>query len=120
MKMIMRALSRRLAALTAAAALAAVAACGSASHPHTGGASTSAAATFPVTIKAANGTVRIIRQPRAIISLAPTATEMLYAIGAGSQVTAVDQDSNYPPQAPTTSLSGLTPNIEAIVARKPD
>ena len=37
--------------------------------------------------------------PSAIISLSPTATEMLYAIGAGDQVLAVDDFSNYPPEA---------------------
>jgi iron complex transport system substrate-binding protein len=44
---------------------------------------------------------------------------MLYAIGAGSQVTAVDADSDYPAQAPRTKLSGLEPNVEAIVGYKP-
>jgi len=48
-----------------------------------------------------------------IISLSPTATEDLFAIGAGKQVVAVDQDSNYPARAPRTSLSGYTPNVEA-------
>jgi iron complex transport system substrate-binding protein len=45
---------------------------------------------------------------------------MLYAIGAGSQVKAVDNVSNYPPQAPRTALSGYQPNVEAIIAYKPD
>ena len=59
-------------------------------------------------------------RPRAILSLSPTATEMLYAIGAGSQVKAVDSLSDYPPQAPRTKLSAYQPNVEAIVAEKPD
>ncbi len=59
-------------------------------------------------------------RPRAIVSLSPTATEMLYAIGAGPQVKAVDDDSDYPPQAPRTKLSYLTPNVEAIVSYRPD
>ena len=54
------------------------------------------------------------------MSLSPTATEMLYAIGAGSQVKAVDSLSDYPPQAPRTKLSAYQPNVEAIVAEKPD
>ncbi len=45
---------------------------------------------------------------------------MLYAIGAGRQVTAVDANSDYPPQAPRTKLSGFDANVEAIVARRPD
>ena len=60
------------------------------------------------------------RGRRAIISLSPTSTEMLYAIGAGRQVKAVDSDSDYPPQAPMTKLSGFQPNVEAIVGYKPD
>ncbi len=55
-----------------------------------------------------------------IISLSPTITEDLFKIGAGKQVIAVDQDSDYPPSAPRTSLSGYTPNVEAIAAYNPD
>jgi iron complex transport system substrate-binding protein len=55
-----------------------------------------------------------------IISLSPTLTEDLFAIGAGKQVVAVDQDSNYPARAPRTSLSGVTPNVEAIASYHPD
>jgi iron complex transport system substrate-binding protein len=58
--------------------------------------------------------------PRRIISLSPTATESLFAIGAGSQVIAVDDQSTYPKQAPQTKLSGFTPNVEAIASYKPD
>src|ERR1022692_863630 len=122
--MIMRVFSYRLSALALAAALAAAAAgCGnSAASPASGARSTSTASSgaFPVTVAAANGSVHLSKRPTAIISLAPSATEMLYAIGAGQQVKAVDADSNYPPQAPVSHLSGLSPNIEAIVAEKPD
>ena len=58
--------------------------------------------------------------PKRIVSLSPTATEDLYAVGAGSQVVAVDQYSDYPANAPKTSLSGLTPNVEAILKYSPD
>ncbi|HEX9030856.1 MAG TPA: ABC transporter substrate-binding protein [Streptosporangiaceae bacterium] len=107
--------------VAAALLVAAAAGCSSAAGQQSGAGSSpaSSAATFPVTVAAANGTVHVSKRPTSIISLSPAATEMLYAIGAGSQVTAVDQDSNYPANAPRTSLSGLTPNIEAIVARKP-
>ena len=117
----MRSLSHRLAAAAAAAALALSAvACGS-SGSSTGSAPGAAGrAAFPAVIKTANGVVHIRSRPTTIISLSPTATEMLYAIGAGSQVKAVDSDSDYPPRAPTTKLSGLDPNLEAIVAYKPD
>jgi iron complex transport system substrate-binding protein len=58
--------------------------------------------------------------PKRIVSLSPTATESLFAIGAGSQVIAVDDQSDYPKNAPRTSLSGFTPNVEAIAGYKPD
>lgn len=58
--------------------------------------------------------------PKRIVSLSPTATETLFAIGAGSQVVAVDDQSDYPKQAPRTSLSGFTPNVEAIAGYRPD
>ena len=60
------------------------------------------------------------RYPQRIISLSPTTTEDLFAIGAGKQVVAVDQDSSYPRRAPRTSLSGVTPNTEAIAKYHPD
>jgi iron complex transport system substrate-binding protein len=58
--------------------------------------------------------------PHRIVSLSPTATESLFAIGAGRQVIAVDDQSNYPKTAPKTKLSGFTPNVEAIASYKPD
>jgi iron complex transport system substrate-binding protein len=55
-----------------------------------------------------------------IISLSPSATEILYGIGAGSHVVAVDSLSNYPSTAPITKLDAYSPNIEAISAYQPD
>jgi iron complex transport system substrate-binding protein len=60
------------------------------------------------------------QRPERIVSLSPTATEMLFAIGAGGQVVAVDSNSNYPEEAPRTDLSAYQPNIEAIAGYKPD
>ena len=85
-----------------------------------GAAAVSATTTYPVQIAAANGKITIPARPTAIVSMSPTATEMLYAIGAGSQVKAVDSYSDYPKDAPHTKLDALTPNVEAIVAYKPD
>jgi iron complex transport system substrate-binding protein len=79
-----------------------------------------AGAGFPVKVVAANGGVAIPQPPTRIVSLSPTATEDLYAIGAGKQVVAVDSYSNYPPQAPRTALSGYTPNVEAVAKYRPD
>jgi iron complex transport system substrate-binding protein len=103
-----------LAALAAAATV--TAACG-------GARTTSAAAArepSPITVAAANGEVTISQRPRRIVSLSPTATEDLFAIGAGRQVIAVDDQSNYPARAPRTQLSGDAPNPEAVAAYNPD
>jgi len=82
---------------------------------------TTTAATFPVTLEGASGkALTITSRPERIVSLSPTATEMLYAIGAGDQVEAVDDQSNFPPQAPRTKLSGFQPNVEAIAGYRPD
>lgn len=119
----MRAFTRQLPAIVAAAALAAAcAACSSSSAGSSSGSGGASAATagFPVTISASGGKVHLTSRPDAIVSLSPTATEMLYAIGAGSQVKAVDSDSDYPANAPITKLSAYQPNAEAIAAYKPD
>ena len=78
------------------------------------------AASFPVTVQGTNGPVTIDEPPTQIVSLSPTATEDLFAIGAGEQVIAVDDQSNFPPEAPATDLSGFEPNVEAIAGYEPD
>ena len=75
---------------------------------------------FPVTIDAPNGPVTIEEKPERIVSISPTSTEVLFAVGAGSQVVAVDDQSNFPADAPVTDLSGFTPNVEAIASYDPD
>jgi iron complex transport system substrate-binding protein len=109
-----------------AVTLVAVAACGgddddpAGASPSTASASSAPAATFPVTVTGANGKVTIDAQPKKIVSLSPSSTEDLFAIGAGDQVVAVDDQSNYPADAPKTDLSGYTPNVEAIGGYDPD
>jgi ABC-type Fe3+-hydroxamate transport system substrate-binding protein len=73
-----------------------------------------------VTVQAANGKVTIPATPKRIVSLSPTHTETLFAIGAGPQVVAVDEYSTHPANAPKTKLSGFKPNAEAIIAYRPD
>ncbi len=59
--------------------------------------------------------------PQRIVSLNPTGTEMLFAIGAGDQVIAVDNFSYYPPEAPVIDdLSAWSPSVEAIAGFEPD
>jgi len=84
------------------------------------GSTSSTTAAFPVTVTGTNGDVTIDARPERIVSLSPTATEDLFAIGAGDQVIAVDDQSSYPADAPTTDLSGFEPNVEAIAGYEPD
>jgi len=59
---------------------------------------------------------------RRVVSLAPSITETLFAIGAGGQVVGVTDYCTFPPEAKTkTSVGGIVnPSMEAIVAAKPD
>jgi len=107
----------RLAAVAGAVLLLAASGCGSSSG------TTSADSNgdgFPVSVKAANGAVHIAMRPTRIVSISATATEDLFAVGAGKQVKAVDDYSTYPATAPRTKLSGYQPNPEAIAGYRPD
>ncbi|MGY1594670.1 ABC transporter substrate-binding protein [Geodermatophilus sp. SYSU D00708] len=75
---------------------------------------------FPVTVAGDDGDLTLEQRPEAIVSMSASATEMLFAIGAGEQVEAVDSTSDFPAEAPTTDLSAFTPNAEAIAAYAPD
>jgi iron complex transport system substrate-binding protein len=108
-----RTLTATLAVLTLAFG---AAACGNDKTETPSGTPTSAAVSYPVTV----GSVTLDAQPQKIVSLSPTATEMLFAVDAGKQVVAVDDQSNYPADAPKTDLSGYQPNAEAIAAKNPD
>jgi iron complex transport system substrate-binding protein len=74
------------------------------------------------TVDTAAGDGDVSGSPERIVSLSPTHTEILFAIGAGEQVVAVDAMSNFPPEATAvvTSLSGYEPNVESIVSYEPD
>lgn len=102
------------------ALLLALTACGGSDDDAAAASGSSEAADFPVTVTADNGEVTIEERPEAIVSMSPTATEMLYAVGAGDQVEAVDSNSDYPAGVPTTDLESFTPNAEAIVGYDPD
>lgn len=81
-------------------------------------------ALFPVEVESGprgkGSPITIEDEPVSIVSLSPTATEMLWEIGAGDQVVAVDDQSDYPEGVPTTKLSGYQPNVEAILEYEPD
>jgi iron complex transport system substrate-binding protein len=100
-----------------------LAACGGSSSSAGDDAGTSTAAeeqAFPVTVTGDDGELTLAEQPESIVSMSATATEMLFAIGAGPQVEAVDSTSTYPADAPITNLSAFTPNAEAIAVYGPD
>ena len=77
-------------------------------------------AVFPAVIGTSTGDVTIEARPERIVSMSSTATEMLFAIGAGEQVVAVDSYSNFPADAPITELSAFEPSLEAIAVYDPD
>lgn len=80
-------------------------------------------ATYPLTIEDAAGRqVTIERQPERIISIAPSNTEILYALGIEERVVAVDNYSNFPPEVSAKPDVGdyINPDLESIVAFEPD
>lgn len=86
-----------------------------------GASSSAAGSAFPVTVTPPQGKAFTMKQrPDRIVSLSPADTEILYAIGAGKQVAAVDKHSNYPKRAPHTDLDALHPSTESIVKYHPD
>ncbi len=111
---------RRLAALTLVAALTA-AGCAERADDTPRSAQTQDKQQFPVTVTPPTGEpLTIDERPERIVSLSASNTETLFAVGAGDQVVAVDDQSTYPADAPRTDLSGLTPNVEAIAGYDPD
>lgn len=83
-------------------------------------ASASARPGFPVTVHSANGLVTIPRRPTRILSLSPSATQMVYAIGAGRQVVGVDKYSAWPKNAPRTRFTGGETSAEDYLPLRPD
>jgi iron complex transport system substrate-binding protein len=118
--------STTIARVTAVLIAAAMAVGGCGDDADTGSSETAAAqpadaeAAFPVVVTADNGDVEVAEQPRRIVSLSPSLTELLFAIDAGDQVVAVDRHSDFPAGTPVTDLSGFQPNVEAIGGYEPD
>ncbi|MGF7397406.1 ABC transporter substrate-binding protein [Thermoanaerobacterium thermosaccharolyticum] len=79
--------------------------------------------TFPLKITDFMGRqVTIKKEPKRIVSLSPSTTELIYAIGAGKDVVGVTNYDDYPPEVKSVAKVGgyEGPNIEAILAQKPD
>jgi iron complex transport system substrate-binding protein len=83
-----------------------------------------AATAAPISLVDGNGrTVTLAKPAQRVISLAPSDTEILYAIGAGAQLLGVDQYSDYPPEAKKLTVVGSgvdKPDTELILSLKPD
>ncbi len=82
--------------------------------------SSSSASKYPLQVKSGGYITKLSAKPVRIISLSPSATEILFALNADNQVLAVDDNSNYPARVPKSDLSSFTPNVEAIAALDPD
>jgi len=79
-------------------------------------------ALFPVTVTDSNGKQLVFDSPpESIVALAPSFVEVLFAIAAGDAVVAVDENTDFPPEAAArTKLSGFEPSVEGIAALEPD
>jgi iron complex transport system substrate-binding protein len=77
---------------------------------------------FPLSIADAAGRkVTIAKAPQRIVSLAPSTTEILFALGLGGKVVAVDNFSDYPADVTALPKIGdLKVNFEQVVAKSPD
>ena len=78
---------------------------------------------FPYTLRGSDGQDVIIEsQPQRMVVLSPGHVEILFAIGAGDQVIAVEQNVDFPPEAAALEpkISGLDPSVEAIADLEPD
>ena len=100
----------------------ALAACGGDEQPAAVPEPTAPAADFPLTVTGSDGReLTVPEAPQRIVSLSAAATEVLYAVGAGPQVVATDNYSDYPEEAQDTAkLDAYQPNVEAIVAVEAD
>jgi iron complex transport system substrate-binding protein len=67
-------------------------------------------------------TVRVPLEVRRVVSLAPSSTEILYALGAGAQLVGVDKYSDWPAEARALPHVGadVDPSLERIVSLRPD
>lgn len=71
-----------------------------------------------------NATEQKAQYSKAIVTLSPSAAEILYAIGAGDQIVAVSEFTDYPPEAAEKPVvggfDGKTLSVETIISYEPD
>lgn len=80
------------------------------------------AAAFPVTLTDfQNRQVTVSTIPRRIVSIGPSNTEFLFALGVGAQVVGVDDFSNEPAATKAVEkVGGVKVNLEKVVSLRPD
>lgn len=82
-----------------------------------------AAPVFPLTVTDDAGrAVTFAQPPQRIVSIAPSNTEILFALGLGDRIVGLDAFSNYPPETADKPRVGdyLEPDLEAVAAADPD
>ncbi|MGQ0571838.1 MAG: ABC transporter substrate-binding protein [Armatimonadota bacterium] len=87
------------------------------------GASAGVAARFPLTVTDATGNVVVVpSQPRRIISLAPSVTEILFALGLDREIVGLSDSDDYPPDKVQAKvrIGGVAINFERVVSLRPD
>ena len=101
-----------------------LAACGSVASPLASASASSApsAAAFPVTVKDfQDRAVTVPKRPERVVSIGPSITEFLFALGAGPRVVGVDDFSDEPAAARTLEkVGGIKVNFEKVVALRPE
>ena len=77
---------------------------------------------YPMNVKDATGKeVEIKQEPSKIITLSPSITETLFALGLGDKVEGVTSNDDYPKEATEKPKVGdMNPNIEKIISLEPD
>jgi len=83
---------------------------------------TAAPAAFPATVTDfQNRSVTLPQRPERIVSIGPSITEFLFALGAGPRVVGVDDFSDEPAAAKQLEkVGGIKVNFEKVVSLKPD
>jgi cobalamin transport system substrate-binding protein len=83
---------------------------------------TATAPAFPVTIRDFQDRATVIKsRPERIVSIGPSNTEFLFALGAGARVVGVDDFSNFPAEAGSREkVGGVKVSLEKVVSLRPD
>jgi iron complex transport system substrate-binding protein len=83
---------------------------------------TVAPARFPMTVTDDRGKqITLPALPQRVVAIAPSATEIVFAIGASDKLVAVDDFSDFPPEAKALpKVGGTRTSPERIIAQRPD